>query len=41
MLTTAFGLELPRPSTTSVLGFVAGWVAVAALIGAFFLLIRQ
>ena len=40
MLATAFGLEIPRPSRTSVLGFVAGWVAVAALIGAFFLLLR-
>jgi Na+/proline symporter len=40
MLATAFGLEIPRPSRTSVLGFLAGWVAVAALIGAFFLLVR-
>jgi len=40
MLATAFGLEIPRPSRTSVLGFLAGWVAVAALIGTFFLLIR-
>ena len=40
MLTTAFGLEIPRPSLTSVLGFLAGWGAVAALIGSFFLLLR-
>jgi Na+/proline symporter len=40
MLATALGLELPQPSPTSVTGFLAGWVAVAALIGAFFLLLR-
>jgi Na+/proline symporter len=40
MLATAFGLEIPRPSPTSVAGFVAGWVAVAVLIGSFFLLLR-
>jgi Na+/proline symporter len=40
MLATAFGLEIPRPSPTSMAGFVAGWVAVAILIGSFFLLLR-
>jgi Na+/proline symporter len=35
MLTTAFGLEIPVPSTTSVVGFMAGWVMVGALIGGF------
>ena len=35
MLTTAFGLELPKPSTASVIGFAAGWAGVAALIGGF------
>ena len=35
MLCTAFGLEIPMPSRTSVVGFLAGWVAVAALIGGF------
>jgi hypothetical protein len=40
MLATAFGLEIPRPSRTSLVGFLAGWAAVAALIGAFFLLVR-
>ncbi|GMQ80304.1 MAG: sodium/proline symporter PutP [Planctomycetia bacterium] len=35
MLLTAFGLEVPAPSVTSVVGFLAGWVAVAALIGGF------
>jgi hypothetical protein len=40
MLTTALGLELPRPSPTSVAGFLAGWAAVAVLIGSFFALLR-
>jgi len=40
MLVTALGLEIPRPSRTSVLGFLAGWAAVAGLIGSFFLLVR-
>ena len=35
MLLTAFGLEVPRPSPTSLLGFAAGWLMVAALIGGF------
>ena len=35
MLVTAFGLEIPVPSLTSVLGFLGGWVAVAALIGGY------
>ena len=35
MITTAFGLEIPVPSRTSVIGFVAGWVAVGLLIGLF------
>ena len=39
MLCTALGLELPRPSTTSVCGFAAGWCAVAALVGGFVWLI--
>jgi hypothetical protein len=41
MLATAFGLEIPRPSPTSVAGFLAGWIAVALLIGSFFLLLRM
>jgi Na+/proline symporter len=41
MLVTAFGLEIPRPSRTSVLGFLAGWAAVAGLIGGFFVLVRM
>jgi Na+/proline symporter len=32
MLLTAFGLEVPMPSTTSVLGFVAGCVAAVLLV---------
>ncbi len=35
MITTALGLEIPWPSTVSIVGFVAGWIAVAALIGGF------
>jgi len=35
MLCTAFGLEIPVPSATSIAGFVAGWIAVGALIGGF------
>ena len=35
MLTTAFGLEIPKPSRTSVIGFLAGWLGVALLIGGF------
>ena len=35
MLLSRFGLEIPMPSRTSVLGFIAGWICVAALIGGF------
>ncbi len=35
MLVTAFGLEIPMPSRTSVIGFAAGWAAVAAIVGGF------
>lgn len=35
MLVTALGLEIPMPSAQSVAGFLAGWAAVAALIGGF------
>ena len=35
MLLTAMGLEIPRPSATSIAGFVAGWVCVGLLIGGF------
>ena len=41
MLLTACGLEIPRPSLTSVLGFVAGWVCVGTLIGGFVWLIQS
>lgn len=34
-LSTSWGLELPIPSTTSVVGFLGGWVCVFALIGGF------
>jgi Na+/proline symporter len=32
MLATAFGLEVPMPSTTSMLGFLAGCIAAALLV---------
>jgi Na+/proline symporter len=35
MITTAFGLEIPLPSRTSIIGFVAAWGAVAILISGF------
>lgn len=35
MLSTAFGLEIPRPSATSIAGFLVGWVCVGTLIGGF------
>jgi Na+/proline symporter len=40
MLLTAFGLEIPAPSRVSVIGFIAGWLGVAALIVGFLLLVR-
>jgi Na+/proline symporter len=40
MLTTALGLELPLPSRTSLLGFLAGWIGVAALIYGFAWLVK-
>ena len=39
MLLTALGLEIPAPSRTSAIGFLAGWIAVAALVGGFLLII--
>ena len=38
MLLTAGGLEIPAPSRTSVVGFILGWLAVAAIIAGFMLL---
>ena len=40
MWLTAFGLEIPAPSRTSIAGFTAGWVLVGVLIGAFILFVR-
>ena len=40
LLTGRFGLEVLRPSRLSVLGFLGGWLAVAALIGGFVLFVR-
>jgi Na+/proline symporter len=39
MLFTGLGLEIPKPSRTSVIGFLAGWLAVAALVGGFLLIV--
>ena len=41
MWLTAFGLEVPAPSRTSLAGFAAGWVLVGLLIVAFVLLVRD
>lgn len=40
MWLTAGGLEIPKPSRTSVIGFLAGVAGVVALIGGFVLLMR-
>ena len=40
MITTAFGLEIPMPSATSWWGFLAGWVAVVALVAGFYWIIN-
>jgi len=40
MLCTGWGLQIPRPSRTSVLGFLAGWVLVVLLIGLFVAAVR-
>jgi len=40
MLLTALGLEIPMPSRVSVIGFIAGWLGVAALIAGFVLLVQ-
>lgn len=40
MLCTAMGLEIPKPSVTSVVGFLAAWLAVFALIFGFVWLIE-
>ncbi|QDV79054.1 Sodium/pantothenate symporter [Planctomycetes bacterium K2D] len=39
MLVTSWGLEIPAPSTTAVVGFLAGWVMVAALVAGFMLMV--
>jgi len=39
MLCTAFELEIPMPSGTSIAGFIVGWLAVAAMIGGFIWLV--
>ena len=35
MLVTCCSLEIPRPSTTSIVGFIIGWLCVGGLIGGF------
>ena len=40
MLLSAFGLEVPMPSKTSLIGFAAGWVLVGLLIGGFVRFVR-
>jgi len=40
MITTAFGLEIPRPSQASVVGFLVAWGAVATLIGGFIVFVH-
>ena len=35
------GLEVPKPSVTSVVGFLAGWLMVAALVVGFVWLVQQ
>lgn len=40
MLCNAFGLEIPKPSRTSVIGFAGGWLAVATLILGFLWLMQ-
>lgn len=39
MLLTAWGLEVPAPSTTAVIGFLAGWAMVAALVIGFMVIV--
>ena len=39
MLVTACGLEVPRPSLTSLAGFAAGWACVCGLIVGFIMLV--
>lgn len=35
MWCTAFGLEIPEPSHVAIVGFLASWIAVGALVGGF------
>jgi Na+/proline symporter len=41
MLISFGGLEIPKPSATSMAGFVVGWICVGALIGGFVLLVQR
>ncbi|MBC8869789.1 MAG: sodium:solute symporter family protein [Planctomycetes bacterium] len=40
MLVSAWGLEIPMPSTQAIFGFLVGWVCVAAIIGAFIWIVQ-
>lgn len=39
MLLTAWGFEVPAPSTTAVVGFAAGWVMVVTLVAGFMMIV--
>lgn len=41
MLIATGGLEIPMPSKTSMLGFLAGWVAVGAMVVGFYWLVSD
>jgi len=40
LLISAWGLEIPVPSRQAILGFLAGWICVAAIIGVFVWIVR-
>ncbi len=40
LLASAWGLEIPAPSRQAILGFVAGWACVAAIVGVFVWIVR-
>lgn len=41
MLVNCCGLEIPRPSSTSIVGFMLGWLSVGVLIGGFVWLVQR
>jgi len=40
LLVSAWGVEIPAPSRQAILGFLAGWACVAAIIGVFVWIVR-